>query len=377
MHSSKFRISLVSIAACAALLPLLAMAPIKREATDSRAALTKLETKPLAPDALASLTDWTHPGTLDPANTQGKVVVLAVVSTADPQSIMALSKLTRMHRDFKEQGILVAAIHPDAGFDLMHEKVAAGKVTIPVARDAGGAFAASMHTDNYPDYYVIDRAGNLRFADLDKRALKDAIELLVSETPESANTNAGLQAQGIEPAGPEATEEVKDANKQKKYSGAVWPMHNEGNLYAKKDSQGKRLPIPLLENEEWVSEERSLEDKVLVLDFWVSSSSSGNKAAKIYTKLLETHAGKVEIVGISGSEDKEKILRKLQSKKRDFAQLYDSDQTLFEALGISSTPHVIILSTDGIIRWQGFPLDKKFNESIEQIIEADPIANDG
>jgi len=380
MDSNKRNTTLATITACAAMLsilPLLAMAPIKRESTNNRAALTQLETKPLDPAALASLTDWTHPGTLDPANMQGKVVILAVISAADPQSIMALSKLTRMQRDFKDQGILVAAIHPDAGFDLMHKKIATGRVTIPVARDAGGIFATAMHTDNYPDYYAIDRAGNLRFADLDKRALKNAIKLLVSETPDIANENAALQAQGIEPAKPEENPETKKAAKSKIYGGAAWPGHNKKTLYAKINSQGKRLPVPLFENEEWIGDERSLEDKVLILDFWVRSSSSGGKAAKIYTKLQETYAGKLEIVGISGADEKEKILKILKGKQRDFAQLYDSNQTLYNALGITGTPHAVILSTDGVIRWQGFPLDKGFKKAVEQVVAADPVASDG
>ncbi len=377
MNPTKLNSLFVSITACATLLPLLAMAPIKREATDSRQALTELETKPFDSSIAAALTDWSHPGTLDPENTKGKVVVLAVVSAADPQSIMALSKLTRMHRDFKDQGIVVAAIHPDAGFDLMHEKIAAGKVTIPVARDAGGTFATAMHTDNYPDYYLIDRAGNLRFADLDKRAIKDAIKLLTSETPESATTNAALQAQGLDPAKPEQDAKEKEASKSKKYGGASWPKHNKGTLYANRNSQGMKLPIPLLDNEEWVSEERSFENKVLIIDFWISSSSPAKKASRIYTKLLETHAGKLEVVRISGSEDKEKIIRKLSNTKENYAQLYDSTQTLYKALGITSIPHTLVLSTDGTIRWQGFPLDKGFAQAVDKIVATDPIAKDG
>ena len=79
--------ALIALAACSTLLPLIAMAPdIKRESNQDRDALTELETKPLNAAALASLTDWSHPGTLDESKTAGKVVVLAVVDeTAVPE----------------------------------------------------------------------------------------------------------------------------------------------------------------------------------------------------------------------------------------------------------------------------------------------------
>jgi len=240
--------SLAATAAMLSLLPMLAMAPIKREHNSNRTALTQLETKPLDPAALASLTDWSHPGTLNAKNTAGKVIVLAVISAADPQSIMAISKLTRLHRDFQDQGLVVVAIHPDAGFELVNEKVLAGKITIPVARDANGVFATAMHTDDYPDYYIIDRAGNLRFADIDKRKVKNAVKALTSETPETAATNAGLQAQGLDPE--PAQGEIAKID-PKLYTKANWPPHNTAKLYAKNNVQGKALPVPM-GNEKWI-----------------------------------------------------------------------------------------------------------------------------
>lgn len=232
----------LTVTAGVTLAALVAMAPtIKRESTAHREALTELETNPVDSAALASLTDWSHPGALDASKTEGKVVLLAVISAADPQSIMTISTLSRLHEKYLGQGLVVAGIHPDAGFDQVNEQVLAGKITIPIARDEGAVFASAMHTDDYPDLYLIDRAGNLRFADLNKRSLKDAVKMLVSETPESAASNAALQAEGLSAVLEVTTPDQIDTAV---YANANWPPHNAGRMSAD-DFQGKQLPVAM------------------------------------------------------------------------------------------------------------------------------------
>ena len=367
--------SVFILPALLALLPMLAMAPIKREATANRDALTELETKPFDPAAIAALADWSAPGTLDAQNIKGKVVLIAVVSS-DPQSIMTVSKLARMMRDYQDKGLIVAAIHQDAGFEQINQKIIAGKVTIPVARDAGGVFATAMLADDFPDLYLIDRAGNLRFADFNKRALKDAIKLLTDETPETAASNAALQAQGLEPVLSEhAKEEQSKAKSKKRFSSASWPEKNTGNIYAMKDSQGSR-PLMKFAEDQWVTDARPAEGKVLIIDFWDTGCGECRKAAKLYTKLLETYEGKLEVISISADKDREKLDKALVNGSRNFPQFHDPMKTLYNKIQAQGFPHTLILSTDGVIRWQGVPMNRKFKEKVEQIIAADPGIDD-
>ncbi|MDF1869697.1 MAG: TlpA family protein disulfide reductase [Phycisphaerales bacterium] len=358
---------IITLAAIATLVPTLAMAPeIKRELSADRETIDALETKPFDQAALASLTNWTHPGTLSDSNTQGKVVIIAMISAGEPSSYMTLSKLTRMQRD-NEDEVVIAAIHPDTGWDQIKEKIDAGRITVPIARDEGAVFASAMHTDDYPDIYVIDRAGNLRFADLEGRSLKDAVKLLTSETPESAVANAALQAQGIAPeAAATASSISPDA-----YDKAPWPDHN-GRQFHADNYQGQKLPVPM-GNEDWVDNERSLEGKVLVLDFWATWCGPCIRAAPMLRDLQESYDGKLEIVGIGGSEKEETFRRYVLKKKGNYAQMFDKDKTLNNALGITGIPHVVVLSTDGVIRWQGNPLNDEFKQVVAMTIAADPL----
>jgi hypothetical protein len=50
-----------------------------------------------------------------------------------------------------------------------------------VALDAEHSTMKAFHADSYPDYYLIDRKGVLRFADLANSELERAVEFLINE----------------------------------------------------------------------------------------------------------------------------------------------------------------------------------------------------
>jgi hypothetical protein len=53
----------------------------------------------------------------------------------------------------------------------------------------------------------------------------------------------------------------------------------------------------------------------------------------------------------------------------------DTQGRTSKVVGVKGIPHVIIMSTDGVVRWQGFPLDDKEKltaDIVQQIIAADP-----
>ncbi len=361
--------TLSTIAALATIAPMIAMSPqVKREFNPNRNALTEMEAAPIDQSILASLTDWSHPGTLDASRIEGKVVLLATVAAGDPQSIMTISSLTRMHRDFADQGLIVAAISQDAGYDQLQEKVASGKITIPIARDADGTFATAMHNDDNPDLYLIDRAGNLRFADIDKGALKSAIKLLTNESTETAITNAELQSKGLDP---EVTVKTAEDIDSSEYANADWPKHNKNKLSAK-NYQGRELPVKL-GNEEWIYNERPLEGKVLVLDFWATWCGPCIRASPMLEGLQNAYDGRLEIVGIGGSEEKATFKKYVLKHKPNYAQMFDEHQILDSALGVRGIPHVVVLSTDGVIRWQGNPHNPAFKTAVAQTVAADPL----
>ena len=58
------------------------------------------------------------------------------------------------------------------------------KIPYPVAIDTEGKTVDAFAVDSFPDYYVIDRSGRVRAADLANAELDRVVEILLKEQPE-------------------------------------------------------------------------------------------------------------------------------------------------------------------------------------------------
>lgn len=354
---------------------------IEREGDAQRLAqLHEMETKAFDTALFAGLSDWTHARALDASAIEGKVVLIGLVDSGNPQSLLALSTLARFERQNGERGLEVLAVHPELGWGQISEKVNAGRIRVQVAKDAGNAFANAISSDDAPDFYLIDRAGQLRYADIESRSLARGVGELLRETPEEAVENAKLQAAGIEIV---ADEPDRDEQKQPEertltsadYAQADWPSHNSG--FKANDFQGKPLPAAL-GNEMWISEKKEIEGKVIVLDFWATWCGWCHKASPTLEEIQIEFDSKIEVLAIGGANDDEAKQRKyVYQSEKAYSHLYDRNDTVKNALAVTAIPHVVVLSTDGVIRWQGNPNNPRFKDIVKQVVEADPMFRGG
>lgn len=335
-----------------------------------------LECQPFDTTLFDGLTSWTLGDTLDASAIDGSVVLIGLVDAAEPQSWLTMSTLARYERQNADDGLIVLAVHPEMGWDQIQEKVEEGRVRVQVAQDPGNAFAKALGSDDAPDLYLIDRAGQLRYADFESRSLKRAVGQLLRESSEEAIANAKLQAEGKGVAAAPAKDERKpDAKPQipaSAYAGADWPSHNTGRLSAK-NFQGRPLPAEL-GNEEWLTEKKDTEGKVLVLDFWATWCGPCRAASPKLEEIQREYEGKVEVLAIGGASDEERAHKRyvFQSKKA-YSNLYDKNDTINNALDVKAIPHTVVVSTDGVIRWQGNPLQENFKDIVQSVVEADPM----
>ncbi|MBL4697931.1 MAG: TlpA family protein disulfide reductase [Phycisphaerales bacterium] len=153
-------------------------------------------------------------------------------------------------------------------------------------------------------------------------------------------------------------------------------MINSGKLNAK-NYQGKALPVAL-GTEKWISKKKDLEGKVIVLDFWATWCGPCKRASPTLDKLQKEFEGKLEVLAIGGqSEDISKVRNYARSHRVAYSHLFDKKQSIYRQLEIRAIPHTIVMSTDGVIRWQGNPLSPAFKAAVEQVIREDPMFADG
>lgn len=89
--------------------------------------------------------------------------------------------LKELYASKKDEGLVIIGIHTTRGGEKMAEYVKDQEINYPVAIDEDSKTVRAFGGNSYPDYFVIDRAGNLRFADLANAELDRAVELLLAE----------------------------------------------------------------------------------------------------------------------------------------------------------------------------------------------------
>ena len=91
--------------------------------------------------------------------------------------------LKELHEKYGKKGLQIIGVHTKSAAEKMAAFVKKEGIPYPVCVDATGATNKAFRVDSYPDYYLIDRAGKLRFADLANGELDRAITMLLAEKP--------------------------------------------------------------------------------------------------------------------------------------------------------------------------------------------------
>src|SRR5689334_7645026 len=130
----------------------------KLEDNKQRDKINLMQGKP-AP-ALA-LKDWINSKPLGADDLKGKIVVLDFWATWCSPCIASIPHNNELVKKYAGKGVVFIGVCAPNGGEKMAQMVKEKKIEYPVAVDDGAATFKAYLADGYPDYYVIDRKGNL------------------------------------------------------------------------------------------------------------------------------------------------------------------------------------------------------------------------
>jgi len=125
--------------------------------------------------------DWLNADPVELSQLKGKVVLLDFWGTWCPQCLQSVPYINQLQERYGPDGLVVIGVCHSKESAKMPEIAKKYGIKYPIAADTAGATFKSFRVNGTPDYYLIDRAGVVRFADVANQHIEDAIRLLLNE----------------------------------------------------------------------------------------------------------------------------------------------------------------------------------------------------
>jgi len=142
-------------------------------------------------------------------------------------------------------------------------------------------------------------------------------------------------------------------------------------LWATTDCRGKKAPEFVVES--WLNKaDPAKKGKVLVIDFWATWCPPCRALIPEMNEWAKKFADDVVFIGVS-NEKPETVTEFMKQTPMDYSVAIDTQERMSKKLGVQGIPHVMIVSADGVVRWQGFPgsqEDPLTAEKIQQVVDA-------
>jgi len=388
---------------------------IVRESTGSRrAALDQMELKALPADLWTKLTAWSGDAVTS-ADIDGKPVLIFAFASFQPASQRAASIAQQMVDRYGKDGLVVIGVHVPNGWDRAINLIKERTFTFPAAHDSTGEFAKALHIASMPDWYVIDRAGNLRYAAVAPGSVDAAVAEVTGETREQASDLPRIirERQQQEAAARGRTTDIRqnfdlsklppippgyEAPDASAYEDEkLWPKVNQelGTAFGLIDQQTKRPLTPELnfDPEGYYPAAPVTEGRALVIYLWHPEIHQSYSTAMSSMDLLQQRYQRdIVVIGAAvpaksldqqrqstENEDAVRLATKYQNfvKARNFRHVLAADFTGSTLASLQQgrafpLPGAMIVSTDGIIRWVGWLDRSDFNYALDTVLANDP-----
>jgi thiol-disulfide isomerase/thioredoxin len=282
---------------------------------------------------------------------RGKVVVIQTFNLKSGTAKALPDRVAKALAEFKPEDVQIIAIHSPEGADKAESALKA-RPDMLVGIDRDGAFHDLIGAYKHPVNVVIDRIGNVKEAGLTTDGLVDYVTELVAEPRDTAQ---------------------KPTEKQSATSAARkdFPTFS-GAIDHATDLRGKTAPR--LPNVQWMwNRKPDTTNRLLILDFWATWCGPCKQAIPHMNEIAKKFGRDVACAGISDEAPNsfEKGLRSAGLAMTSFDYCIGTDPTgsMKKAFGISGIPHIAVISSDNIVRWQGHP-DGLTPSVVQELVDA-------
>lgn len=146
-------------------------------------------------------------------------------------------------------------------------------------------------------------------------------------------------------------------------------------LFATKDLRGKFWPY--FEPDRWLTDGvPDLTDKTVLVELFEGTSPHSALMVAKLNEWVSKFDGDLVVVGIS-TDSAAKVAAFAKQHPISFNIALDRKGALIKQLGVTGTPNVYLISSDGVVRWQGDPMhdiDPLDEAKVSSIVAADKAA---
>lgn len=375
-----------------------------------------LQLKPFDGSLWGVLSDWAGTPVTTEATTGKVVLIMTWTSYAKGTNSPAAKLAQRLHERYADKGLVVVGVHNPNEFARAAAAAQELKLTFPYAADPKpGKFRTALNVDQDPDFFLIDRSGNMRFADIENSSVERAVEIALGETVEQAAAVPGIVADGIQSA---AREKMRirgvagvvrpgepltvtfNPPSEEAYDQAKWPGVVTKTGVGQYDTMAERIrkdkPNLVLNDETWVTPRPVNTGRVTLVYTIDVLDEQVKPIATRMASLQRAHARDLVVVGTQDKASDDSSLTDAEKRQRNEARLkaakdfvatsalnHGLNTTLIglggdtsEIVSIFRLRHeattAFLVSSDGKVRWCGNPYWDGFEKNVELFIDADP-----
>lgn len=136
-----------------------------------------------------------------------------------------------------------------------------------------------------------------------------------------------------------------------------------------KDLRGKAAPEVLVD--EWITPEPDTLNKVVIISFWATWCPHCRRSLGRLEKIHERYPDSIAVIAVC-QDDPVKTRDFIKEHPLDIGVASDLSRRTIDAVAPGNIPHCIVVSPDGIVRWQGIT-NRLTTGVLDQILKASGI----